>query len=85
MVNIRKTTGADGKGIVYFLPDSLINNTMAAFNAGGKTPADLDKSAPYIGPARVGRTRLARLPLRRTGTASSMRASTKRTEHPRRA
>jgi len=54
MVNIRKETGADGKGIVYFLPESLIQNTMAAFNTGGKTPADLDKSRPYIGPAPVG-------------------------------
>jgi hypothetical protein len=54
MVNIRKTTGADGKGIVYYLPDSIIQNTMAAFNTGGKTPADLDKSKPYIGPAPAG-------------------------------
>jgi hypothetical protein len=54
MVNIRKETGTDGKGIVYYLPDSLITNTQAAFNTGGKTPADLDKSKPYIGPAPVG-------------------------------
>jgi hypothetical protein len=54
MVNIRKTTGTDGKGIVYFLPQSLIDNTMAAFNVGGKTPADVDPSKPYIGPAGTG-------------------------------
>jgi hypothetical protein len=54
MVNIRKTTGSDGKGIVYFLPQSLIDNTSAAFNVGGKTPADLDPTKPYIGPAPVG-------------------------------
>jgi hypothetical protein len=54
MVNIRKATGADGKGIVYFLPQSLINNTMAAFNTGGFTPAQLDPNAPYIGPAAAG-------------------------------
>jgi hypothetical protein len=54
MVSIRKTTGADGKGIVYFLPQSLIDNTSAAFNVGGKTPADLDPTKPYIGPAPVG-------------------------------
>jgi hypothetical protein len=54
LVNIRKTTGADGKGIVYFLPDDFIQNTMAAFNTGGKTPADLDKTKPYLGPAPVG-------------------------------
>jgi len=53
-VNIRKTTGSDGKGIVYFLPQSLINNSMAAFNTGGFTPAQLDPSAPYIGPAAAG-------------------------------
>jgi hypothetical protein len=53
-VNIRKTTGTDGKGIVYFLPDSLITNTQAAFNTGGKTPAQLDPNAPYIGPAPAG-------------------------------
>jgi hypothetical protein len=53
-VNIRKTTGTDGKGIVYFLPDSLIANTQAAFNTGGKTPAQLDPNAPYIGPAAAG-------------------------------
>jgi hypothetical protein len=53
-VNIRKATGSDGKGIVYFLPQSLINNTMAAFNTGGFTPAQLDPNAPYIGPAAAG-------------------------------
>jgi hypothetical protein len=54
MVNIRKTTGTDGKGIVYFLPQSLIDNSSAAFNVGGKTPADLDPTKPYIGPAPAG-------------------------------
>jgi hypothetical protein len=54
MVNIRKTTGTDGKGIVYFLPQSLINNSLAAFNQGGFTPAQLDPNAPYIGPAAAG-------------------------------
>jgi hypothetical protein len=54
MVNIRKTTGTDGKGLVYFLPQSLINNSLAAFNTGGFTPAQLDPNAPYIGPAAAG-------------------------------
>jgi hypothetical protein len=54
MVNIRKATGTDGKGIVYFLPQALINNTLAAFNTGGFTPAQLDPSQPYIGPAPAG-------------------------------
>lgn len=53
-VNIRKTTDANGRGQVYYLPQSLIDNTMAAFNVGGKTPADLDKTKPYIGPAPAG-------------------------------
>ena len=54
MVNIRKATGTDNKGIVYFLPQSLINNSLAAFNQGGFTPAQLDPNAPYIGPAAPG-------------------------------
>jgi Carboxypeptidase regulatory-like domain len=54
MVNIRKTTGSDGKGIVYYLPQSLIDNTMAAFNVGGKTPDQVDTTKPYIGPAAAG-------------------------------
>jgi hypothetical protein len=54
MVQIRKTTGADGKGIVYYLPDSLIQNSLAAFNQGGRTTADLDPTKPYIGPAAAG-------------------------------
>jgi hypothetical protein len=54
MVNIRKTTGSDGKGIVYYLPDNVIRNTMAAFNQGGLTPANVDPTQPYIGPAPAG-------------------------------
>ncbi len=50
MVQIRKTTGSDGNGLVYFLPDSLIANTNAAFEVNGKTRANLDPNAPYIGP-----------------------------------
>src|SRR5262249_10940182 len=50
MVNIRKTTSVDGRGIVYYLPQSVIENTMAAFNQGGQ----LDPSKPYIGPADAG-------------------------------
>lgn len=54
MVNIRKTTGTDNRGIVYFLPDNVIKNTMAAFNQGGLTPANVDPTQPYIGPAAAG-------------------------------
>ena len=55
MVNIRKTsvcnptTGAC-QGVVYWLPQGVIDNTLAAFELGGKTLANLDRSKPYIGP-----------------------------------
>ncbi|MEK6279035.1 MAG: carboxypeptidase regulatory-like domain-containing protein [Acidobacteriota bacterium] len=44
MVKIRK----DPSGVVYFLPQSLINNSLAAFEVAGAPP--LDPNAPYIGP-----------------------------------
>jgi hypothetical protein len=47
LLKIRKTTGADGKGIVYGLPQSFIDNTMAAMEVGGKTLKDLNPAAPY--------------------------------------
>jgi hypothetical protein len=50
LVKIRKTTSATGSGVVFWLPDSIINNSLAAFEVGGKTLKDLDPSAPYIGP-----------------------------------
>jgi len=46
LVKIRQTPG----GIVYWLPQSIIDNTLAAFETGGKTLADLNPSAPYVGP-----------------------------------
>ncbi len=49
-VKIRKTTGADGRGIVYWLPQAFIDNSQAAFEVGGKTLANLDRNAPYFGP-----------------------------------
>ena len=80
MVNIRKETGTDGKGIVYYLPDSLIQNTQAAFNTAGKTPADLDKSKPYLAPAgaeaipvlanEAAPSELARLASKRTSSSA---------------
>ena len=36
---------------MYYLPQSLIDNTNAAFEVNGKTLKDLNPSAPYIGPA----------------------------------
>jgi hypothetical protein len=50
MVKIRKTTAANGRGVIYYLPQDLINNTMAAFEVGGFTLANLDRTRPYIGP-----------------------------------
>jgi hypothetical protein len=37
-------------GIVYFLPPSLLQNSEAAYQVGGFTTANLNPSAPYIGP-----------------------------------
>jgi hypothetical protein len=49
LVQIRKTTGSNGVGIVYYLPDDFIANTNAAWEVNGKTLANLDPSKPYIG------------------------------------
>jgi len=46
MLAIRK----DPAGIIYFLPQSLLDNTNAAFEVGGKTLANLKPDQPYIGP-----------------------------------
>jgi hypothetical protein len=70
MVGVYKTTllGPNG-GIVYWLPppsttsvaglnstnnNNLITNTMAAFNVGNLSPAQVNPNAPYIGPAGPG-------------------------------
>jgi len=52
MVKIRKTTVCDPAchGVAYYLPQDIIDNTLAAFEQGGKTLANLDKTKPYIGP-----------------------------------
>jgi hypothetical protein len=52
LVKIRKTTVCDPlcHGVVYWLPSDIINNTLAAFEIGGKTLKDLNPAAPYIGP-----------------------------------
>jgi hypothetical protein len=44
MVKIRK----DPSGVVYWLPQNVIDNTIAAFSSQTGTP--LDPNAPYIGP-----------------------------------
>jgi hypothetical protein len=52
LVKIRKETVCDPtcRGVVYFLPQEIINNTLAAFETGGKTLANLNNATPYIGP-----------------------------------
>lgn len=49
LVKIRK---ADNR-IIYWLPQTLIDNTLAAFETGGKTLADLKTNEPYLAPANV--------------------------------
>src|SRR6185295_16234098 len=49
LVKIRKTTGSNGVGLVYYLPDDFIANTNAAWEVNGKTLANLDPTKPYIG------------------------------------
>jgi hypothetical protein len=56
MMKIRKVTLAATAnsgpiGAVFYLPQALLDNTNAAFEVNGKTLANLDKNAPYIGPA----------------------------------
>jgi len=54
MVKIRKTsvctTAGVCQGVVYWLPQDVIDNTLAAFELGGKTLANLDSTKPYVGP-----------------------------------
>ena len=54
MVKIRKTSVCNPygacQGVVYWLPQDVIDNTLAAFELGGKTLANLDPTKPYIGP-----------------------------------
>ena len=64
LVKIRKET-VNGLGVVFYLPDSIIQNSQAAFEVGGKTLADLDPNAPFIGPPTTARRAwIAHLPQR---------------------
>ncbi len=54
MVGVYKSTDSSGKGIVTYLPDSVITNTKAAFGQGGLSNSQVDPNAKYIGPAAVG-------------------------------
>jgi hypothetical protein len=49
LVKIRKAENR----IIYWLPQNLIDNTLAAFETGGKTLADLKPNEPYLAPANV--------------------------------
>ena len=49
--NLAATATSPAIGVVQYLPQSLIDNTNAAFEVNGKTLANLDRNAPYIGPA----------------------------------
>ena len=55
LVDIRKETVCPTpttcRGVIYWLPQSIIDNTLAAFEAGGKTLADLKPNEPYLAPA----------------------------------
>ncbi len=52
LIKIRKETVCDPTchGVVYYLPQEIIDNTLAAFEQGGKTLDNLDRNKPYIGP-----------------------------------
>jgi len=50
-VDLAATATSPALGAVYYLPQTLIDNTNAAFEVNGKTLKDLNPSAPYIGPA----------------------------------
>ncbi|MBL8229228.1 MAG: carboxypeptidase regulatory-like domain-containing protein [Bryobacterales bacterium] len=52
LVSIRKFPNAspNQNTLIYFLPPELIQNTLAAFEVGGRALTDLDRSKPYIGP-----------------------------------
>ena len=45
-MSIRKTTAAAGNGVIFFLPQNLINNSLAANQIKGT----LDPTQPYIAP-----------------------------------
>lgn len=49
-MSVYKTTGSNGIGLVGFLPQSLITNSQAAFEASGLSWTNLNASSPYVGP-----------------------------------
>jgi hypothetical protein len=49
-MSVYKTTGSNGIGQVWYLPQSLVTNTKAAFETSGSSWANLSGSSPYVGP-----------------------------------
>jgi hypothetical protein len=50
-VNVAATATSPAIGAVYYFPQALVDNTNAAFEVNNKKLTDLDRNAPYIGPA----------------------------------
>ncbi len=50
-VTLAATANSGPLGAVFYLPQALLDNSNAAFEVNGKTLANLNPSAPYIGPA----------------------------------
>jgi hypothetical protein len=53
MMSIYKLTNASGVGQVNYLPQSLIDNSLAAFELSGHPITGLNPSQPYVGPANT--------------------------------
>jgi hypothetical protein len=49
-MGVYKTTGSNGVGQVFFLPQSFITNSKAAFEASGLNWSNINYSQPYLGP-----------------------------------
>jgi hypothetical protein len=50
MMSIYKTTGSNGTGLVWDLPQSLVTNSNAAFEASGLNWTNISVNTPYVGP-----------------------------------
>lgn len=50
MMSIRKITASNGFGQVWYLPQSLVTNSLAAFQATGLSWGNINTSQPYIAP-----------------------------------
>ena len=50
MMSVYKTTGSNGTGLVWDLPQSLVTNSNAAFEASGLNWTNISVNTPYVGP-----------------------------------